>query len=642
MTHCPTRRVLQSRWKIAVAFITLLTAVTARAQAPIEYRLSFSDAIHHVMRVEIKFRNVPPKPLHVRMSRSSPGRYVAFEFAKNVFGVQITDGAGKVLTASRPNPREWEVAGHDGTVYIRYSVFGDRVDGTFLAVDVTHAHINLPSTLMWVPGLAMRPARVTFALPADSGWKIATQLYPAKDPMTFTAPNLQYLMDSPAELSNFAMRTFTVPALESGGKTQTVRVTMHHLGTDAELDAYVAGFEKIVREEQAVFGDLPDFEPGYYTWLADYLSSNEGDGMEHRNSAVATGRATLAKDRVPMLGKAAHEFFHCWNVKRIRPASLEPFNFTDANMSGELWLAEGFTNYYARLIMVRSGINADLAVFGKQLASEIGYVVSSPGAKLGSAVTMSRLAPLVDGDASADPTYWENTFVSYYDMGDVIALGMDLTLRSRSASRVTLDDFMRAMWRAHGKPGGPAPGLVSKPYTLADIRARLAEVSGDKSFADDFVRRYIEGTEHINYAPLLLRAGFVVRKANAGHGTLGPIRLDKKGGTTLRVVSPTFIGSPAYAAGLDLDDELISVAGVTLAFPDDLPKAIADCKPGEEVELAFKRRGQEVHAKAKLVEDQQLEIVPIEKTGGTLSDEQKHFRGAWLNSKAVVPAPILK
>jgi predicted metalloprotease with PDZ domain len=625
---------------IAVGIIILVTAATVSAQAPVEYRLSFPDAVHHLMRVEVTFRDVPPGALQVRMSRSSPGRYAAFEFARNVFDEHISDGKGKVLTATRPNPQEWDISRHDGTVRITYSVFGDKVDGTFLAVDMTHAHINFPATLMWARGLADRPARVTFVLPAGSDWKIATQLYPTKEPLTFIAPNLQYLMDSPTELSNFSMRAFTMPAREPGGKKQTLRVAIHHPGTDAEVDAFVADVEKIVREEQAVFGELPDFEPGYYTLLADYLPWDDGDGMEHRNSSVVTSRRTLAKNRLGMLGNVAHEFFHCWNVKRIRPASLEPFDFNDANISGDLWLAEGFTNYYERLIMLRSGIE-DPATGIAQMASEIDYVISSPGAKFRSAVEMSRLAPFVDldGGITAEPTYWENTLVSYYDMGDVIALGLDLSLRARSDSRITLDDFMRAMWRAHGKPGGLAPGLVSKPYRLADVRARLAEVSGDKPFADDFVRRYIEGTEQINYAPLLLRAGFLLRKKNGGHATLGPIRLDKKGGTTLRVVSPTLTGSPAYHAGLDLDDELISVGGVTLASPDDLSGALAERKPGEEVELVFNRRGREVHAKARLAEDERLEIVPIEKSGGTLTDEQRRFREGWLNSKAAARWP---
>ena len=177
-----------------------------------------------------------------------------------------------------------------------------------------------------------------------------------------------------------------------------------------------------------------------------------------------------------LLGTASHEFFHSWNVERIRPKTLEPFSFEDANISGELWLAEGFTNYYGRLTMLRAGLREDTEGVGAW-AGVINGVTNSPGTKFRSAVEMSRLAPFVDAAVSIDSTYWQNTFYSYYTFGEAIALGLDLTLRDRSDSKITLDDYMRAMWTTHGKPGGPAPGLVAKPYTLADARARLAEVS---------------------------------------------------------------------------------------------------------------------------------------------------------------------
>jgi predicted metalloprotease with PDZ domain len=643
---------VSSQVLLTLLLLSVSTSAWAQgsAQAPTEYRLSFADAAHHVMQVEVTFHNVPAGPLQVRMSRSSPGRYAVHEFAKNVFDEHITDGKGKALSATRPNPHEWDIAGHDGTVHITYRLYGNRVDGTYLAVDTTHAHMNLPATLMWARGFDNRPARLTFVQPQGSAWKVATQLYPTSDALVFTAPNLQYLMDSPTEFGNVVFRTFTVAprtngtdggsaagnaaagAAGSSTKTQTLRVAMHHLGTDAELDAYTADVEKIVREEQAVFGELPEYEPGYYTFLADYTPWSDGDGMEHRNSTVISGRASLAADGKRLLGTASHEFFHCWNVERIRPASLEPFNFEDANISSELWLAEGFTNYYGKLTLLRTGINDPLeGVSG--WAGGINAAIQSPGTQFRSAVDMSRLAPFVDAATSIDPTYWQNTFYSYYPFGEVIALGLDLTLRTRSDSKLTLDDFMRAMWRAHGKPGGPQPGLVGKPYTVADARARLAEVTKDQAFADDFFRRYIEGTERIDYAALLQHAGFIVRKQNAGHATLGPVRLEKKG-ETLQVIAATLAGSPAYTAGLDQGDELISIAGTTLNAPEDLPKALTDRKPADEVELVFKRRGgQEVRAKTTLAEDPRLEVVPIEKSGGTLTDAQKHFRDAWLNSK---------
>lgn len=382
-------------------------AASAAAQMPLatEYRLSFPDAVHHVMQVEATFHNVPQRPLRMQMSRSSPGRYAAFEFASNIFEERFTDGAGKPLAVTKPDPRSWSVNSHDGTVRATYQLFGDKVDGTFLAIDLTHAHINFPATVMWAQGFDDRPVRVTFSLPVGSDWKIATQLYATADAQTFTAPNLQYLMDSPAELSHFVMRMFQVAPLTAAGKTQTIRVVAHSQATDAEFDAYFEGVQKLVREEQAVFGEMPDYEPGYYTFLADAQPWDGGDGMEHRNSTVMTGHKLS-------LGTVAHEYFHNWNVERIRPEGLEPFDFRDVNMSGEMFFAEGFTQYYGQLAMLRSGLTA--ANDMERLVGNVDYVLNAPGGKYRSAMDMSRLAPLVDGSSDDFPTYWSNDFISYY------------------------------------------------------------------------------------------------------------------------------------------------------------------------------------------------------------------------------------
>lgn len=618
----PTGPLRLSRMLCVASTVALAASSSAQAPSATEYHLSFPDAVHHVMQVEATFHNVPQKPFRMQMSRSSPGRYASFEFGSNVFEERFTNGVGKPLVVTKPDPRSWTVTTHDGTVHVTYKLFGDRVDGTFVAIDTTHAHINWPATVLWADGFDDRPSRITFTLPANSDWKIATQLYPTADAQTFTAPNFQYLMDSPAELSNFVMRTFQVPPIAPGGKTQTIRVTAHSQATDAEYDAYFAGAQKIVREEQAVFGELPDYEPGSYTFLTDALPWDNGDGMEHRNSTVITGTRLN-------LGTVAHEYFHNWNVERIRPEGLEPFNFRDVNMSGLMFVAEGFTQYYGQLAMVRSGLTptGDLRGFSRDVSA----VLNAPGASYRSAMDMSRLAPFVDGSSTDFPKYFNNDFVSYYTFGDAVALGLDLTLRARSNSTITLDDFMRAMWRTYGKPGGPAPGLVGKPYTIADVQAQLAAVSKDPAFAADFVKRYMAGTEKVDYAALLLRAGIVLRK-QTGPATLGTLRLTKTG-NALRVSTPTIIGSPAYNAEVDLDDEILSVAGTALAAPDDLGKALASHKAGDNVEIVFRRRGQEVRATATLAEPKELEMVPMESTGATLAPEQKVFREAWLGSK---------
>jgi predicted metalloprotease with PDZ domain len=620
---------------VGTAAIAAATLPALAQNNATEYRFTFPDVVHHVVQVEATFHNVPQQPLTVQMSRSSPGRYASFEYASNVFEEKFTDDSGKPLAVTKPDPRSWTVSGHHGTVHVTYKLFGDRVDGTFMAVDTTHAHLNWPATVMWAHGFDDRPSKLTFVLPQELGWKIATQLYPTTDPNTFTSPNLQYLMDSPAELSNYALHTFKVPALKPGGKAQTIRVVAHSQATDAELAEYFAGVEKIVKEEQAVYGELPDYEPGYYTFLTDALPWDNGDGMEHRNSTVMTSRQLG-------LSVVAHEYFHNWNVERIRPEGLEPFNFRDVNMSGLMFVAEGFTQYYGNLAMIRTGLTPmPRGMMG--FARDLGNVINSPATQYRSAMDMSRMAPFVDGASDLFPTYYNNTFVSYYTFGDVVAMGLDLSLRVKTNGKVTLDDFMRAMWFAYGKPGGPAPGLVGHPYSIADVQTQLAKVSGDPAFAADYVKRYMIGTEKVDYAALLQHAGFVMKKK--GGATLGNIYLAKKGDPvrrgqapagpeTLKVAASTIIGSPAYLAGLDLDDELISVGGAAISSSVDVEKAIEGHKPGDSVELVFKRRGQEVRSKAVLAEDPALEIVPVETAGGTLTAEQKAFREAWLGSKA--------
>lgn len=216
---------------------------------------------------------------------------------------------------------------------------------------------------LWAPDLADREARVRLVAPTGKTWRAFTQLFPSSDPLVFTASNLQYLLDSPIEFSAATLRDFTVAPVGSE-PAATIRVVVHHLGPDALVDDVTKDVERIVREQRAIFGELPAFDTGTYTFLMDYLPWARGDGMEHRNSTVCSLNVGLEGGAGRHLGTASHEFFHAWNVERIRPASLEPFDFTEANMSGELWLAEGFTSYYGELVMRRAGLIDDGEVLG--------------------------------------------------------------------------------------------------------------------------------------------------------------------------------------------------------------------------------------------------------------------------------------
>ena len=248
----------------------------AASGARVEYEIRFPNAVHHEAEVSATFHGVPAgQALEVRMSRSSPGRYALHEFAKNVYSVRAVDGAGRALNVTRANPHQWNVTGHDGTVRVSYTLFGDRVDGTYVGIDATHAHLNTPGVFMWARGMEEAPITVAFRKPVP-GWSIATQLLPTADSAVFTAPNLQYFFDSPAEVGPISWRSWQLP----GKRPATVRIAMHHLGTEAELDAYADMVKRVVAEQVAVFGGLPT-DRGVYTFLVDYLPWAGGDGMEH-------------------------------------------------------------------------------------------------------------------------------------------------------------------------------------------------------------------------------------------------------------------------------------------------------------------------------------------------------------------------
>jgi len=623
-------RMVRSRALLVAVASLVLAAPAALAQAPVEYTVTVPEPQHHWLQVEASSPEIGSKPLHLEMSRSSPGRYALHEFAKNLFEIKAYDGKGLELAMLRTSPQEWSVSGHDGTVRVIYKLFGDRVDGTYLAVDTTHLHLNMPATFMWAQGFDMRPIRVRFE-PPDPSWTVATQLFPTSDPLAFTAPNLQYFMDSPTEIGPIAMRTFTLA--NPDGKRLEFRMALHSDGSDADLDDYAAHVELVVREEQAVFGEFPDYDTGTYTVIADYLPYASGDGMEHRNSTIVTSRLSIANTqrRMRALGTVAHEFFHCWNVERIRPAGLEPFDFTRANMSDGLWLAEGFTSYYGPLAMVRAGVTTvDQAL--QSFGSSANAVVNGSGRLFRSAAEMSRMAPFVDGAEWVDRTDLSTTFISYYTWGAAIAFGLDLSLREMSDGKITLDDYMRALWRLHGKPGGPAPGLVAKPYTLRDARDRLAEVSGSRSFANEFFDNYIEGRSTVDYAQLVEQAGLVLQLRNPGAAWMGSFgtNVNAHGATITTLVPP---GTPAYVAGLEQDDLIRTIDGEEITSEARLQEALKRHKPGDTVKVELVRRSGPATASVLLAEDPSFEIVTLESTGGTPTDAQKAFRDGWLGTR---------
>ncbi len=610
---------------VLFSLLALLLAQAGYAQS-VAYEIAFPNRVHHEAEITATFQDVAADtPLEVRMSRTSPGRYALHEFAKNVYNVRAYDSAGQPLTITRPNPHQWDVSGHDGTVRVTYTLFGDRADGTYSGINNRYAHLNIPATFMWARGLEKAPVSVAFRLP-EADWDVATQLFPTDEDGVFTAPDFWYFMDSPTHLGKISWRTWEV---DDDGKQYTIRLALHHESTEGEVDDYARMARQVVAEQIAMWGDVPDFEPGTYTFIAAYLPYVSGDGMEHRNSTVLTSSQPLAPASpgapnpwMGPLGTLSHEFFHAWNVERLRPAALEPFDFEAANMSGELWFAEGFTSYYDGLFIRRAGL-VDDAAFARNISGAVNTVLTAPGRRFFSPVEMSMQAPFTDAAASIDPQNKRNTFISYYTWGAAIGLGLDLTLRQRY--NTTLDDFMRAMWQQHGRP--------EIPYMLSDLERVLGEVTGDAAFATTFFADYVHGQLAMNYEALLAPAGFSLRKAQPGTTWLGASLSNARVEGALVAQDPLF-GSPLYEAGISGGDRIVSISETPVASAADAQAAIDALEPGEAVAVRFVQNGEIRTTTLTLTENPVVEVVPFETLGREVTDDVRAFRQSWLGSKA--------
>lgn len=609
----------------------LLLATTALAQqasdpgpnAPVSYELSFENAAQREARIAVTYRDLKPGAVEFRMARSSPGRYAIHEFAKNVYSVSARDSAGRDLKIDRSDPYSWRVSGHDGAVTFAYTLYGDRGDGTYSQIDQTHAHLNMPATLIWAAGYDDRPIRVTFR-PADPKWKIATQLAPVSgSATTFWAPHLHYLLDSPTELSDHHVRTWTI---NSGGKTQTIRLAVHSADTPETVDAYAEKAKKVVAEQIRIFGTAPEFDFGTYTFIADYVPQISGDGMEHRNSTIISQPRTLAAGKFAQLGTLSHEFIHAWNVERLRPAELEPFDFTQADPTPSLWFAEGFTQYYGPLAIRRAG-EMPLDAYLASLGGTLDFIVNNSARRYGSPQEMSLRAPFVDAAASIDPVN-ERIFASYYPYGAVVALALDLTLRQRFGS--DLDAYMRHLWQRNG--AAQRNFAPVEPYPPADLEAGLAELTRDPAFAKQFFDAYVRGSDLPDFAPLLAQAGLVLRPADSSRAWIGATDVTGGGDEPVRLGEIPVPGSPLYAAGLTRGDTITALDGKPIATPADFRTALAALKPGQPAAITFTTRAGPGSAMLTPVADPKLTIVTLEKAGGELTEPQRAFRSAWLGT----------
>ena len=606
--------------KAFLLFVLSLTYLQpSLSQDTITYTVYFPNAVHHEAEISLRLERVQSKELTAIMSKSSPGRYSIHDFGKNIYNIKAYDDDNVSVSIQKIEPDVWSLAGINNTLNVSYTLYANHADGTYSGIDAEFANLNMPATLLWIKGMESLPVKVIFNLPDTSSWKIATQLTLLDSVKhIYSAPNLQYLMDSPCILSEFTMKEFNV-GLEN---KQHIRMAINSKASKNDIEHFVDMTKTVLNEQKAIFGEFPTFMDSTYTFLCSYGTGFYGDAMEHRNSTMISSGVPLIGNQNRLIGAISHEFFHTWNMERIRPASLEPFDFTKANVSGELWFGEGFTSYYGDLTLCRSGL-LDKDKYINSISRKINFLVNAPGWKYGSPVHMSEMAAYTDHAAANDEVNFSNTFLSYYVYGEMTALALDLSLRTEFED-VSLDDLMMAMWVKYGKE--------EKPYTNTDIQNTLAEVCGDDDFAEEFFKTYIFGNELPEFEDLFDKSGYKLIKKNPGKTSLGFVRL-KFEGDTATLLSPPLVESALYEAGLNKGDLILSIDDQPVTSYPELNFIIGTRKIEDEIDVSFSHFGRLKQGTFKLKEDNQLVLIPKEKFSIRIKEDEEKLRADWLNSK---------
>ncbi len=611
MPACPRKSI------VALAVIAILSAVVgAQEQVPplrsITYKLSMSRPTSHLFEVAITIalpdesRN---KPLQLQMAKWSPGRYGVFDFAKNV---QEFRANGRV---TRLDDQTWSVdpAGSN-TINVSYKVFGNDLDGTFSQLDERHANYNGPSIFMYVVGHKSDPVKLTIQPP--SGWKIVNGRMDQAGQTEWSFPNWDVLVDTPTEIApDWTQETFEVDG-------KKYHVVVHSFGAEGgKRPSLVKDIEKIVRAQIAMWG-APEFNE--YTFLLHYAADDRsGDGMEHLTSTqiIEPGALTDPGMYEATLGTVSHEFFHVWNVKRLRPGELGPWDFTRSVRTRGLWVAEGFTNYYGHLMLRRAGIWDDKKFFERE-AQTIGRIESAQGSQLMSAEESSLSAPFIDDAPHAQLTNLDNTAISYYPKGELIGMVMDLLVRGRTKGRASLDDVMRRMYdEFYLKSPNSSYYLRGRGYQTEDLERIVSQVSGTDF--TDFFKRYVRSVEVLPYEEAFSHVGFRLVKTQAKEPFDAGLSIEFG---WVAVIENVRNGSPAEEAGLSAGDWIVSLAG--REFTRDWLKTLARHKPGESIPITVKRDRRMIKTNIVLKEVERFEYRIEENQSAT--PEQKALRNAWL------------
>ncbi len=608
---------LVRRCALLLLFLLSPPRVASAAQ-PLEYELRFDRPNSHLLSICIRAADLPTPAVEFAMPAWAPGAYRISDFAMMVQQFSATGADGRPLAWRKTDKQTWRVElGASTTLTLCYKLFGNSYSHTSVQYDHRHAHLAGPAAWMYLVGGKDRPVRLRIDVPR--GWRVATGLARAGE-NTFTAPDYDWLADSPIEISDFRQQSFVVAGT-------TYHVVVHDLLGKEDFSQFTADTKKIVEAIVPWFSAVASRDgrqtPFDSYWFLVHVWPGGTGGLEHLSSAQLSFSSDWSS-RQPVgrygsdydlkLFVTAHEFYHAWNVKRLRPRPLGPFDYSREVYTPLLWHAEGITSYYGQLALVRAGLVAPEAYLDSigQLITEIenGAGRNQHSLEQSSWDTWFRFTggPIENDQA--------NTLLSYYDGGQVMGHLLDFAIRHATGNQKSLDDVMRLLYQRFALP---RPGF--EPADL--VRAASAVAGKDLS---DFFRRYVEGREAPPYEELFAHAGIRVDKQmDPGLPWIGASwQRNEQGRARILNIRPA---SPALAADLDRGDVVLQVNGKGVTA-EEFRNTLAGTRPGDVVRLRVNHQGELRDLELKIGADPDATYTL--KPRDSMSEAQRKVYRSWL------------
>jgi len=534
------------------------------APGPIAYTVSMPQPSNHLFHVTLRANGLKGELHDVKMPAWHPGYYRMIDYAKNVSNFRAEDGAGRALPWEKVTKNTWRIAaGQASTMVLNYDVLGTVAFSAQNDLGESRAFIAPTGMYLYVAGQLQHAVTVSIRLPPT--WtRIATGLdaVPGRA-NTFSAPDFDTLYDCPILIGNQETLGFEVQ-----GKRHTVAI--ENIPASVDRPRMLADLKRMVETAARLIGDLP------YTHYAFLMMGSGNGGIEHANSSANRFNGNSLSDDNGYrrwLSFICHEYFHHYNVKRIRPIALGPFDYDTENLTNMLWVSEGLSVYYQDLVLVRAGLlTADQYL--DKMASAINSFENASGHHYQSATDSSMTTWGTSGVGND-----RNTTISYYSNGAMIGAMLDLKIRNDSGNRKSLDDVMRALYAKYYQQ-------KKRGFTDDEFRQECEAAAGGQ-LTD--VLEYASSTRDVDYARYFAYAGLDVATASEdAPGSYLGLNMQTRDGKL--VVAGTTAGSPAERAGLMAQDCILNVDGAP-ATPKAINDVLSARKPGDAATLTISRNG---------------------------------------------------